>query len=43
MPRVKSQVERKYREKARREKKEIEFVHNKMLCEWMKLNNTEMF
>ena len=43
MPRARSGIERKYREKARREKKEIQFVHNKMLCEWIKLTNKEMF
>ena len=43
MPRARSGIERKYREKARRERKEVEFIHNKMLSEWIKLNHTEMF
>lgn len=43
MPREHSGVERKYWEKARRDRKEIEYIHIKMLCEWIKYKHPHIF
>ena len=43
MPRARSEIARKYREKARRERKETEFVYNKMLSEWIKCKHCDIF